>query len=64
MVWKNLGMAYQFLSSSDSTYAPRFAVACAKFVATADANDPDLPAARQYLDQMRAAQRRENRGGH
>jgi hypothetical protein len=64
MVWKNLGMAYQFLSSSDDTYAPRFAVACARFVATADANDPDLPAARQYLDEMRAAQRRTNRGGN
>jgi hypothetical protein len=64
MVWKNLGMAYQFLSSSDDTYAPRFAVACARFVAGADAQDPDLPAARQYLDQLRAAQRRENRGGN
>jgi hypothetical protein len=58
MVWKNLGMAYQFLSSSDDTYASRFAVACARFVARADASDPDLPAARQYLDQMRAAQQR------
>ncbi len=58
MVWKNLGMAYQLLSHGDETYAQRFAVACAKFVASADANDPDLPAARQYLDQMRAAQRR------
>jgi hypothetical protein len=58
MVWKNLGMAYQFLSHSDETYAPRFAVACARFVAGADANDPDLPAARQYLDEMRAARRR------
>jgi hypothetical protein len=64
MVWKNLGMAYQFLSHSDETYAPRFAVACARFVAGADAQDPDLPAARQYLDQLRAAQRRENRGGN
>jgi hypothetical protein len=58
MVWKNLGMAYQFLSHSDDMYAPRFAVACARFVARADANDPDLPAARQYLDEVRAAQRR------
>jgi hypothetical protein len=58
MVWKNLGMAYQFLSHADESYVPRFAVACARFVATADANDPDLPAARQYLDQMRAAKRR------
>jgi Protein of unknown function (DUF2723) len=58
MVWKNLGMAYQILAHSDETYAPRFAVACARFVATADANDPELPAARQYLDQMRAARRR------
>jgi hypothetical protein len=62
MVWKNLGMAYQFLSSSDDTYAQRFAVACARFVATADANDPDLPAAHQFLQQMRAAQQRANRG--
>jgi hypothetical protein len=55
-------MAYQFLSSSDDTYAQRFAVACARFVATADANDPDLPAAHQFLQQMRAAQQRANRG--
>jgi len=57
MVWKNLGMAYQILSHTDESYAPRFAVACEKFVKLADANDPDLPAARKYLDETRAAQR-------
>jgi hypothetical protein len=55
-VWRDLGMAYQFLSHTDQTYAPRFAVACQRFVQRAGADDPDLPAARKYLDDMRAAQ--------
>ena len=55
-VWRNLGLAYQLLSHGDDTYTPRFAVACQRFVAQADPNDPDLPAARKYLDEARAAQ--------
>ena len=56
MVWKDLGLAYQILSHFDDAYAPRFAVACRRFVARADADDPDLPAARKYLDELRVAQ--------
>jgi hypothetical protein len=54
-VWKDLGMAYQFLSRVDDTYVPRFAVACERFVQRAHADDPDLPAARKYLNETRAA---------
>jgi len=53
-LWKNLGTAYQILSHSDDSYAARFVVACERFVKLADANDPDLPAARRYLDEIRA----------
>jgi Protein of unknown function (DUF2723) len=56
-LWKNLGLAYQVLARSDGSYASRLAIACARFVAQAAANDPDLPAARKYLDEMRAVQR-------
>ena len=55
-VWKNLGMAYQFLFHTDDTYTQRFTVACERFVELAHADDPDLPAARKYLDDLRAAQ--------
>jgi hypothetical protein len=53
-VWKNLGLVYQVLSRADGSYASRFGVACKRFVARADRNDPDLPAAREYLRKMRA----------
>jgi hypothetical protein len=55
-VWKDLGMAYQFLSYVDDRYTPRFTIACARFVQRAHADDPDLPAARKYLEEARAAQ--------
>jgi hypothetical protein len=48
-LWKNLGLAYQILSDTDSAYAARFTIACKRFVGKANADDPDLPAARQYL---------------
>jgi hypothetical protein len=64
MVWKNLGLAYQILSRVDDSYVPRFAVTCEKFVKLADANDPDLPAARKYLDETRAAQRHNQPSSH
>ncbi|MGA7743144.1 MAG: DUF2723 domain-containing protein [Polyangia bacterium] len=56
-LWKNLGLAYQVLARSDGRYAARLAIACARFVQRARADDPDLPAARKYLDEMRAPQR-------
>jgi len=55
-LWRNLSLAYQALSRIDDTYTPRFALACARFVNRADPNDPDLPAARKYLDETRAVQ--------
>jgi hypothetical protein len=56
-LWKNLGLAYQVLARSDGRYAARLAIACARFVQRARADDPDLPAARKYLDEMRPPQR-------
>jgi len=53
-VWKNLGLAYQFLSGVDGSYARRFTIACRRFVARANPGDPDLPAARRYLEGIRA----------
>ncbi len=49
-LWKNLGLAYQALSVVDEGYVARFAVTCHRFVERADASDPDLPAARKYLE--------------
>ena len=57
-VWKNLGMAYQMLSRVDDRYSGRFAVACERFVERASSDDPDLPAARRYLDERRAPHER------
>jgi hypothetical protein len=57
-VWKNLALAYQFLSGVDGSYARRFTVACKRFVALAHPSDPDLPAARKYLEGVRATDRR------
>jgi hypothetical protein len=54
-VWKNLGIAYQILSRVDRRYAPRIAGAYQRFIEQADAGDPDLPAARRVLEEMRAA---------
>ena len=53
-IWKNLALAYQFLSSIDANYGQRFTIACKRFVARASPSDPDLPAARKYLNDMRA----------
>jgi hypothetical protein len=57
-LWKNLGLAYQILSRTDARYTALFPVACERFVARADADDPDLPAARKYLDEMSAVPQR------
>jgi hypothetical protein len=57
-VWKNLALAYQFLSGVDGSYARRFTVACKRFVARANPSDPDLPAARKYLEGVSAPGRR------
>ena len=56
MVWRDLSLAYQILSRIDAEYALRFVIACRRFVARADPDDPDLPAARKYLDELRVPQ--------
>jgi Protein of unknown function (DUF2723) len=56
-LWRNLSLAYQALSPVDDKYTLRFVIACRKFVNRANPNDPDLPAARKYLDETRAAPR-------
>jgi len=52
-VWKDLGIGYEILSHADASYVPRIALAYEKFVASAAADDTDLAAARQYIEQHR-----------
>jgi hypothetical protein len=53
-LWKDLGLAYQALASSDEAYIQKFAISCSRFVARARPDDPDLPAARKYLAERHA----------
>jgi hypothetical protein len=62
-LWKNLGLAYQALSHINTTYTRPFAIACARFVNRASPNDPDLPAARQFLNETRVVPRDKSHGG-
>jgi hypothetical protein len=55
-LWKALGIVYEVLARFDGTYYPRIAVAYERFIERAEPDDPDLPAARNYLDQIRAIQ--------
>jgi hypothetical protein len=50
-IWKDLGIGYEILSRVDRAYYPRVALAYERYVETAAADDPDLPAARTYLTQ-------------
>ena len=52
-VWKDLGIGYEILARTDPTYTPKVALAYEKFVAGADPDDKDVPAARQYVEQHR-----------
>jgi hypothetical protein len=52
-VWKDLGIGYEILSRTESSYAPRVALAYEKFVERADPTDVDLPVARGYVNQHR-----------
>jgi hypothetical protein len=56
-VWKDLGIVYEILSHTDGKYYPSIAVAYEKFVEQADPKDPDLPAARNYLEQVQTTRR-------
>jgi Protein of unknown function (DUF2723) len=51
-ILKNLGIGYEILSRIDPALTPRIAQAWEIFVAKAQANDPDLPAARAYLQRV------------
>ena len=52
-LWKDLGIAYDFVAQVDRRYDPRVAVAYQKFVERAAPDDPDLPAARRMLEEVR-----------
>jgi hypothetical protein len=52
-IWKDLGIGYEIVSHADASYVPRITLAYEKFVASASADDTDLPAARQYVEQHR-----------
>ncbi len=49
-LWRNLGICYELVSREDPTYLPRVGAAIAKFAERASPDDPDLPAARKYID--------------
>lgn len=53
-IYKNLGIGYEILSRHDPSTAPRIAKAWQLFVNSAPSTDPDLPAARAYLQTHRA----------
>ena len=48
--WRDLGVCYEILSRLDPAYLPRVAVAVTRFAENATADNPDLPAARKYLE--------------
>ena len=50
-VWKDLGIGYEILGRVDASFYPRVALAYEKFVERAEPNDPDVPAARNYVEQ-------------
>ena len=56
-IFKNLGIGYEILSHSDPTFTPRTVKAWELFLATAPATDPDIPAARAYVERARASTR-------
>ena len=53
-LWKDLGIAYDVLAHADDRYDARMAVAYQRFVERAAPDDPDLPAVRKVLEEMRA----------
>jgi Protein of unknown function (DUF2723) len=57
-LWKDLGIVYEISARTDKKYHPRIAVAYERFVEKADPGDPDVQAARNYLQQVRLFQGR------
>jgi hypothetical protein len=60
-LWKDLGIVYEVFARTDKKYFPRIAVAYERFIERADPDDPDVPAARNYLQQTRLFQGRLHR---
>jgi hypothetical protein len=54
-IFKNLGIGYEILARTDPTFTPRTVKAWESFLAKAPATDPDVPAARAYVERARAA---------
>jgi hypothetical protein len=60
-LWKDLGIVYEIFARTDKKYFPRIAVAYEGFIERAEPGDPDVPAARNYLQQIRLFQGRLHR---
>ena len=60
-LWKDLGIVYEISARTDKKYFPRIAVAYERFIERADPSDPDVQAARNYLEQTRLFQNRLHR---
>ena len=54
-VYKDLGIAYEILAKTEPSQLPKVGIAYEKFVQRSLPDDPDLPAARAYVQQMRRA---------
>jgi hypothetical protein len=52
-VWRDLGVCYEILARRDPSYAPRVRLAVERFVEHAGPDNPELPAARKYLEMHR-----------
>jgi hypothetical protein len=55
-LWKDLGIVYEIFARTDKKYFPRIAVAYERFIERAEPGDPDVPAARDYLQRTRLFQ--------
>ena len=56
-IFKNLGIGYEILARTDPSFVPRTVKAWELFLAKAPATDPDVPAARGYVERARAGTR-------
>jgi hypothetical protein len=53
IAWRDLGVCYEILSRFDAAYLPRVTLAVERFVEHAPPDNPDLPAARKFLETHR-----------
>jgi hypothetical protein len=56
-IFKNLGIGYEILARTDPSFVPRTVAAWELFLAKTPATDPDVPAARAYVERSRASKR-------